>query len=619
MNSFLDRFAQYPSALDTRHMICSSCHHANRPQAQFCAKCGAPLHLQNKYRIVRLLGRGGYSAVYEAEHLGLGGARFAIKELLPETNATPAQRQIASNQFRFEASILAKLNHPMLPKVTDFFTERGRDYLVMEFVPGQTLEQLLAQANAPLPEAQILEWANELCGALNYLHAQQPPVIHRDVKPSNIKITPDNKIKLLDFGISKLMSGSGGTGTAARAVTAPYSPLEQYGRGTDARSDIYALGVTLYQLLTNHLPPAAPDRTTEAVISPRYWNPLLSTNTEAVVLKAISIQPADRFQSVLSFQSALRSGSVVQQASGFASVASSAGTPTISSQPLRVFPWVAILGLLGLAVLFIVAFVGVREIVNSSQATATAAAQATAVALAQSTATQRAETTETAEHNATQIANSAATATAQTQATQTAISIATAQQEAAELAAQRATDNARQVATAVAQTANAQIAQWQASRTAEAQATLHAQAVATAAAESLQATATARHAATATLRARRPFGSNFTFGRDHIEIGDCYVAVPTTTVKRSALAADEWLYFASPFTKVQEGTNLYWTVYQPDGSEIYGETERELSPDKNLCFWQGFSITQDNPTGDYRLEVKYNEVVIYRITFTVTD
>ncbi len=285
---------------------CPACSAANRALAQFCAQCGAPLQLQNKYRIIKLLGRGAYGAVYEAQHLRLGGARFAIKELFPETNATPTQRQTASTQFNTEASILANLSHPMLPKVTDFFTERGRDYLVMEFVPGETLQEYLARITTPLPEAQVLKWADELCDALGYLHAQTPPVIHRDLKPSNIKITPDGKLKLLDFGIAKLLSVGSGTATAARAVSPPYAPLEQYGKGTDTRSDIYALGVVMYEMLTKVLPPDAPDRANQAVIPPRQHNAAISPRTETIVLKAMEEKQAKRFQTIGLLQSVLR-------------------------------------------------------------------------------------------------------------------------------------------------------------------------------------------------------------------------------------------------------------------------------------------------------------------------
>ncbi|MEW5718037.1 MAG: serine/threonine-protein kinase, partial [Chloroflexota bacterium] len=154
---------------------------------------------------MKVLGRGGYGAVYQAEHTGLGGALYAIKELYPDLTATLEQQQAASDQFRLEASILAKLNHLTLPTVMDFFNEAGRDYLVMEYVEGETLGERLARTGAPLPEAQVLVWAQELCDVLTYLHTRQPnPVIHRDVKPANIKIAPDGKLKLIDFGIAKI-------------------------------------------------------------------------------------------------------------------------------------------------------------------------------------------------------------------------------------------------------------------------------------------------------------------------------------------------------------------------------------------------------------------------------
>jgi len=285
-------------------MNCPNCQSSNRAEAHFCANCRAPLFLQNKYRTLRLLGRGGFGAVYLADQINLGIV-CALKELLPDANATAEQLQRAAQQFLFEARILARLSDAALPKVTDFFQEGGRYYLVMEYVEGETLEERLHRIGAPLPEADVVECAKVLCDTLTYLHTQNPPIIHRDIKPSNIKLTPQGRVKLLDFGIAKLLQTGGGTETAARAVTAPYAPFEQYGKGTDARSDLYALGVTLYELLTNHLPPDAPDRMNDQVIPPRQWNPLLSQNIQAVILKAMAERQADRFQSAAEMKQAL--------------------------------------------------------------------------------------------------------------------------------------------------------------------------------------------------------------------------------------------------------------------------------------------------------------------------
>lgn len=288
-------------------MQCCVCFHLNRTGAHFCAQCRTPLILQDRYRITRLLGRGGYGAVYQAEHINLGGKQYAIKELLPEPTFTAEQQQAASEQFRLEANLLAQLDHPALPKVGDFFPEGGRDYLVMDYVEGDPLDELLlARRGKAFPETQALAWARELCDVLTYLHTRKPnPIIHRDIKPANIKIAPDGKLKLIDFGIAKVLTPGTGTVLAARAVSAPYSPMEQYGKGTDTRSDLYACGATLYQLLTNQLPPAAPDRATERLKPPRQINPALSPELEAVIVKAMAEKPSERFQSAAEMKHAL--------------------------------------------------------------------------------------------------------------------------------------------------------------------------------------------------------------------------------------------------------------------------------------------------------------------------
>jgi serine/threonine-protein kinase len=223
----------------------------------------------------------------------------------------------AQEQFHREASILARLDHPNLPKVSDYFTENDREYLVMDFVAGRDLREILADAlaeNRLLDERQVLKWAAQLCDALQYLHSQEPPVLHRDIKPSNIKLTPGGLIKLVDFGLVKLMAPDDsrtvtvlqGRGTVA------YTPLEQYGGDTghtDARSDLYALGATLFHLLTGQPPLDAKRRFLRPADfrKPRDLNPKVSPRVERALLDAIAMHPDDRPKSVADFQELLLS------------------------------------------------------------------------------------------------------------------------------------------------------------------------------------------------------------------------------------------------------------------------------------------------------------------------
>jgi serine/threonine protein kinase len=210
--------------------------------------------LQNRYRIVRLIGQGGFGAVYRAWDMAVNRP-CALKENLDIS--AEAQRQ-----FEREATMLANLHHANLPRVTDYFFIAGQgQYLVMDFVEGQSLDDILAQKGQPLAEQEVLPWIEQVCQALHYLHHRTSPIIHRDVKPQNIVLTPDNQVMLVDFGISKLYDPQLRTTSGARAVSPGFSPIEQYGQGrTDARSDIYALGATLYTLLTNQIPPESVDR-----------------------------------------------------------------------------------------------------------------------------------------------------------------------------------------------------------------------------------------------------------------------------------------------------------------------------------------------------------------------
>lgn len=254
-------------------------------------------------------------SIYRAEDLRLPGRLCAIKEVQPEPGASPDLQKQAQEQFLQEASILARLDHPNLPKVSDFFHHEGRDYLVMDYVPGKDLRQLSQEswgAGEPLEEAEVLKWAEQILDALIYLHEHEPPVVHRDIKPANIKLTPSNRIKLVDFGLVKLMEQDD-----ARTITvvqgrgtALYTPLEQYGGDgghTDVRSDIYALGATLYHLLTGQAPPAAKSRflTPGKLREPRELNPALSRKTSETVLWAMEMHPDDRPRDLHQFYGAL--------------------------------------------------------------------------------------------------------------------------------------------------------------------------------------------------------------------------------------------------------------------------------------------------------------------------
>ncbi|HFD39008.1 MAG TPA: serine/threonine protein kinase [Anaerolineae bacterium] len=258
--------------------------------------------LQNRYRVLRRLGQGGMGAVYLAYDLRLD-KQVAIKETL---DVSPQAQQ----QFGREARFLARLQHPHLPRVTDSFAQTGRYYLVMDYVPGHDLEAWVQQ-HGPASPAQALTWADQVLDALDYLHRQSPPIIHRDVKPANVKITPDGQALLVDFGIAKEFRPGQYTLTGARAYSPGYAPLEQYAaRGqTDARTDVYGLGATLYFLLTGVTPVDALERAAgEDLPPPRRANPRsqISPAVEAVVLKALALQKQDRWQSAAEMRRALR-------------------------------------------------------------------------------------------------------------------------------------------------------------------------------------------------------------------------------------------------------------------------------------------------------------------------
>lgn len=270
--------------------------------------------LRNRYQVTKIIGQGGMGCIYLSEDLRLEGRLCAVKEVEYERTLPEEILKEARDQFQREATILARLDHPNLPKVSDFFSVRDRDYLVMDYVPGKDLRQLMLEARqqeAFLPEEEVLDWAKQLAGALKYLHTQEQPILHRDIKPSNIKLMPNGLVKLVDFGLVKLLAPGEVTITILQGQgTALYTPLEQYGGDsghTDARSDIYAFAGTLYHLLTNEPPLNVRDR----FLSPgklarvREINPAISTRTERAIHWGLQLHPEDRPKDMDAFVNAL--------------------------------------------------------------------------------------------------------------------------------------------------------------------------------------------------------------------------------------------------------------------------------------------------------------------------
>ncbi|MCS6841487.1 MAG: protein kinase [Roseiflexus sp.] len=264
--------------------------------------------VHNRYRIVRTIGKGGMGAVYEAFDLRLQSP-VALKQMIVEGEQL-------SRAFAHEARLLASLRHQALPRVIDYFVDDQGQFLVMEFIPGDDLATLLQKRGAPFLVDQVLSWADMLLDALSYLHSQQPPVVHRDIKPQNMKLTPRGEVILLDFGLAK-----GATTAQTRSMigsvfgyTPQYAPLEQIkGSGTEPRSDIYALRATLYNLMTGAPPPDALTRAAATIahepdpLKPAHQlNPAVPEEISAILSQALALDPAARFASAEAMRRALR-------------------------------------------------------------------------------------------------------------------------------------------------------------------------------------------------------------------------------------------------------------------------------------------------------------------------
>lgn len=270
--------------------------------------------IKDRYKIKEIIGQGGMGCVYLADDLRLSGRLCALKAVYYEKNLPEDVISQTREQFKREATVLARLDHPNLPKVSDFFSDQERDYLVMDFVPGEDLRALMLEEKKNgkfLEERKVLNWASQIADALIYLHDQEPAILHRDIKPSNIKLTPNGIIKLVDFGLVKILVYGEKTITVVQGHgSAYYTPLEQYGGDTghtDPRSDVYSFGATIYHLLTNKAPSEARERFLEMEneVPMRNFNKKLSPRTEQAILMAMHIHPDQRFQSVKELKEAL--------------------------------------------------------------------------------------------------------------------------------------------------------------------------------------------------------------------------------------------------------------------------------------------------------------------------
>jgi len=264
--------------------------------------------LQGRYKIERQLGQGGMGTVYEALDQRLD-TTVALKE-------TFFADERLRKQFEREARLLARLHHQALPRVSDHFSEGEGQFLVMQFIPGDDLSEMMARKRGPFPADQVLLWADQLLDALDYLHTQEPQIVHRDIKPQNLKLTSRGQIILLDFGLAKGQAGEISRVTNSASIfgyTPNYAPLEQIqGLGTDPRSDLYSLAATIYHLLTATKPPDALSRAAALVNgqpdplpSATELNPFVAPEVSAILQRAMAQNREQRFSSAAEMRQAL--------------------------------------------------------------------------------------------------------------------------------------------------------------------------------------------------------------------------------------------------------------------------------------------------------------------------
>ncbi|HMO58474.1 MAG TPA: serine/threonine-protein kinase [Roseiflexaceae bacterium] len=273
-------------------ILCPKCHKANLRRARFCQHCGHDVILNNagpRYYITRVIKEGGQGAVFEA--IDDNEQVYAVKQMLDRFTDS-RERAEAVDRFEAEARILQRLTHPRIPRVYVSYQDEGFHYLVMDFVRGEDLEDII-QRERLIAEAQVLTWAEQICDVLEYLHSRDPAIIFRDMKPSNVMIEPNGSVKLIDFGIAKTFNPTRHGGT--QIGTPGYAPPEQYQGMATPRSDVYSLGATLHHMLTGRDPRDEPPFTFPPVYALR---PNVSRRTSDTVQRALQMKPEDRFASI---------------------------------------------------------------------------------------------------------------------------------------------------------------------------------------------------------------------------------------------------------------------------------------------------------------------------------
>src|SRR3712207_5444332 len=272
-----------------QRILCPICRAPNRADARFCQQCGSDVLLDELYRITKVIKQGGMGIVYKA--VDSTGHEYAIKEMR-DNFATEDERREGIERFLEEAKLLATLDHPAIPKVYRSFIDEGRFYLSMEFIYGEDLEDVLKREKR-FPEPQVLRWADQICDVLEYMHGAG--LIYRDMKPANIMIDRDGQVKMIDFGIAKLLQ----PGQRNTMVGTPgYAPPEQYQGLASIESDIYALAATLHHLLTGRDPREHPPFTFPLATT---INRNISVQTAKALDKALSMEVVDRFHSIEAF------------------------------------------------------------------------------------------------------------------------------------------------------------------------------------------------------------------------------------------------------------------------------------------------------------------------------